>query len=156
MRRSATQRAIRLGVGGMTGLVTVLALAAPARTAPCSVRVEVDGLRSDTGEVRVALWSSAEGFPEDSAKALDRARGPIRDAAASVCFADVAPGRYAVSLIHDEDGDGELDRNFLRIPSEGVGISNGAVGPFGPRDYEEAVFEVPAEGTVQRITPRYW
>ena len=138
------------------GLALLLAAATAAGETPCSLRVEVDGLRSDAGEVRVALWSSREGFPEETASALDRALAPIREGGASVCFASLAPGRYAVSLFHDEDGDGALDRNFLRIPREGVGISNGAVGPFGPRDYEEAVFELPASGAVQRITPRYW
>ena len=127
-----------------------------AEEASCRLRVEVRGLRSDAGVVRVALWRSADGFPEEAAKALDRRLAPIRDAGASVCFADLAPGRYAISLIHDEDDDGVLDRSFLRIPREGVGISNDAIGPFGPRGYEEAVFALPASGGVQKITLRYW
>ena len=127
-----------------------------AEEPPCPLRVEVRGLRSEAGVVRVALWSSADGFPEEDAKALDRQLASSRDGAASLCFAGHPPGRYALSLFHDEDDDGILDRSFLRIPREGVGISNDAIGVLGPRDFEEAVFSLPAGGSVQTITVRYW
>jgi len=137
-------------------LLLVAAGPGKAQDAPCPLRLEVRGLRSDAGVVRVALWRSADGFPGEDGKALDRQLTSIRNGSASVCFAGLTPGRYAISLFHDEDDDGVLDRNFLRIPREGVGISNDAVGPFGPHDYEEAVFALPAGGSVQKITLRYW
>ncbi len=40
-----------------------------------------------------------------------------------VNFAGIAPGRYAVTAQHDEDGDGKLKTNFIGMPKEGVGIS---------------------------------
>jgi uncharacterized protein (DUF2141 family) len=137
-------------------LLLVAAGPGKAQDTPCPLRVEVRGLRSDAGVVRVALWRSADGFPEEDRKALDRQLTSIREASASVCFSGLAPGRYAISLIHDEDDDGVLDRSLLRIPREGVGISNDAIGPFGPHDYEEAIFALPPGGSVQKITLRYW
>jgi uncharacterized protein (DUF2141 family) len=45
----------------------------------------------------------------------------------AVCeFPGVAPNTYAVSVFHDENSNGKLDTNFMGIPREGVGASNGA------------------------------
>ena len=53
---------------------------------------------------------------------------------------DVAPGDYAVSVFHDENSNGKLDRNFMGMPKEGVGKSNDAAGHFGPPKYDDARF----------------
>jgi uncharacterized protein (DUF2141 family) len=34
----------------------------------------------------------------------------------------VTPGDYAISVFHDENSNGKLDRNFMGMPKEGVGI----------------------------------
>ena len=47
-------------------------------------------------------------------------------------------GEYAIKLFHDENMDGELDSNFLGIPTEDHGFSNNASGTFGPADYDDA------------------
>jgi uncharacterized protein (DUF2141 family) len=61
---------------------------------------------------------------------------------ASACrFAAVAPGAYAVAVVHDENGNGRLDRNLLGIPTEGVGASNNPVSHFGPPKFGDARFD---------------
>ena len=37
---------------------------------------------------------------------------------------DLAPGVYAVSVLHDENGNGKMDKSFIGIPREGYGASN--------------------------------
>jgi uncharacterized protein (DUF2141 family) len=55
----------------------------------------------------------------------------------------VPPGAYAIMLIDDENNNGKLDTNFLGIPSEGCGASNGAAGgPFGGPKWDDAKFDV--------------
>jgi uncharacterized protein (DUF2141 family) len=59
----------------------------------------------------------------------------------AVCeFAGVAPGPYAVSVVHDENSNGRLDTNFIGIPREGAGASNNAKGHFGPPKFDAASF----------------
>jgi uncharacterized protein (DUF2141 family) len=36
----------------------------------------------------------------------------------------VPPGRYGVVVIHDENSNMKLDRNFFGIPKEGFGFAN--------------------------------
>lgn len=47
---------------------------------------------------------------------------------------------YATSVFHDENSNGELDTNFMGIPREGVGASNGAKGHLGPPKFDAAAF----------------
>ena len=49
-------------------------------------------------------------------------------------------GEYAIKVFHDEYEDGELDTNFLGMPTEDYGFSNDARGSFGPASWEDAKF----------------
>ena len=105
-----------------------------------SLKVVVVGLHSNDGEVDCALFGSADGFPGDSSKAGKTTKGKIENGKAVCTFAGVAPGDYGVSVFHDENGNGNLDRNFMGMPKEGVGASNDAAGHFGPPKFDDARF----------------
>jgi uncharacterized protein (DUF2141 family) len=49
-------------------------------------------------------------------------------------------GEYAIKIYHDENGNDELDTNFLGIPKEGVGFSNNPSARFGEPGFDEAKF----------------
>ena len=128
-------------------LAAAAALAGAASLA-CAVsaadlEVHVDGLRSAEGEVRVALHRQTPG-----AKAVGDAGvvgASFRAAAPGTVrfvFPDVGPGAYAVAAFHDADGDGDLATNFLGMPTEGYGFSNGATGFMGPPSFEDAAVSV--------------
>ena len=111
--------------------------------AAADLEVHVAGLRSADGDVRVALHRQTTG-----AKAVGDAgvvAASFRSAAPGTVrfvFTDVAPGAYAVAAFHDGDGDGDLATNFLGVPTEGFGFSNGAVGFMGPPSFADAVVTV--------------
>jgi uncharacterized protein (DUF2141 family) len=104
------------------------------------IHVEIEGLRSDKGEVRCALYTSAKGFPKDATAAQARASSSASGKHAVCDFAQVKPGTYAISVYHDENSNGKLDTNFLGIPKEGVGASNDAKGHMGPPKFSDASF----------------
>ncbi len=56
-------------------------------------------------------------------------------------FDDLAPGRYAVAVFHDVNGNGELDRIPPGVPTEPYGFSNG-VGRFAPPNFQRALVPV--------------
>ena len=55
-------------------------------------------------------------------------------------------GTYAIALIHDANGNGEMDTNALGIPTEAFGFSNGARARFGPPAFGKAAFALPEQG----------
>ena len=83
-------------------------------------------MRNSNGQIICALYSSPDGFPKRSEKALAHVNSSISDKQAVCEFSGIAPGTYAVSVFHDENSNGKLDTNFMGIPREGVGASNNA------------------------------
>ena len=127
-----------------------------AQAAAADLGVGIEGLRSAEGDVRVALHRQVPDgdFPGDAgvvaATIRSAAPGAVR-----VVFADLAPGDYAVAAFHDADGDGELATNFLGMPTEGYGFSNGAVGFMGPPGFEAAAVSVGTDDVRISVTIVY-
>ena len=125
------------------------------RTQENVIHVEIEQLRTDRGQVVCALYASAEGFPKDSQKAVAHATSPISNRRAACDFSGIMQGSYAVSVFHDENSNGKLDTNFLGIPREGVGASNGARGHLGPPKFDAAAFHFSGGRLDLKITIAY-
>jgi uncharacterized protein (DUF2141 family) len=106
------------------------------------VTVVATGLRNAEGVVRACMTGDVARFP----RCHDPATGyrVVGEASDSVVltFRDVKPGRYAIALLHDENGNGKADRAAMMIPREGFGFSRDARVRFGPPKFGEAAFEV--------------
>ena len=103
------------------------------------IHVDVVGLRNDKGQILCDLFTSAEAFPAHPERANAHVVSTLSQRKAVCAFRNVPPGRYAISVVHDENMNGKLDR-VLGMPSEGVGTSRDARGHFGPPKFEDAVF----------------
>jgi uncharacterized protein (DUF2141 family) len=53
-------------------------------------------------------------------------------------FDNIPHGFYAVTVIHDENGNGLLDKNMMRMPKESFGFSNNPEKVMGPPSYDDA------------------
>jgi uncharacterized protein (DUF2141 family) len=123
-------------------LIVIAGMISPHRAkAEDLIHVEVTGLRNDTGQVGCNVYSSAAGFPTDTSKALHGVLSPIKNKKASCDFSGLPAGRYAVSVMHDENSSGKVETNFLGIPKEGVGASNDAKASMGPPKFDDAAFD---------------
>jgi len=119
------------------------------------IHVDIDGLRSDRGQVLCALFSSPADFPKKADRAVALAKSEISGRQATCEFRGIPSGNYAVSVFHDENSNGKLDTNFMGIPREGVGASNNAKGRFGPPKFSAAAFQHSAGRTDLKISIRY-
>ena len=119
------------------------------------IHVDVEGLRSDRGQVLCALFSSAADFPKKADKAVAHAKSEIVGGHATCEFQGVPPGTYAIAVFHDENSNGKLDTNFMGIPREGVGASNNAKGHFGPPKFSAAAFQLSDGQTNMKIRINY-
>ncbi len=110
-----------------------------------TLRVEVSQLRNASGDVGCFLFNSADGYPEVHAKAFQETHVAI-DANRAVCeFKNIPLGTYAVSVFHDENKNGKLDKNFMGIPKEGYAASNNERPAFSAPRFKEASFVVSAD-----------
>ncbi|MGB5847976.1 MAG: DUF2141 domain-containing protein [Ignavibacteriaceae bacterium] len=101
--------------------------------------VVIAGFDNDDGEVQIAVSDSRKDYESDD-PAFIEVRSKIENRQAEYTFEELPFGEYAIKLYHDENRDGELDSNFLGIPTEAYGFSNNVRGTFGPADYDDAKF----------------
>ena len=120
-----------------------------------SLTLRITGLRNDRGDIRVALFTSPEGFPGRSHKADRKRITPARTPETVVVFPDLPPGTYAASVTHDENANQRMDTNWLGMPAEGVGASNDAQGFMGPPSFEDARFRHGKDAQVLAVTLQY-
>ena len=76
-------------------------------------------------------------------------------AAGHLSFDGLPSGGYAVSLFHDENGNGKLD-TFVGIPREGVGFSRNPALMFGPPKFNAARFAVGGGDVGEAVKVRYF
>ena len=117
--------------------------------------VEVVGLRNDRGRVCAYVFDKADAWPGEWKRALRRACSEIEDGGATFAFERLPYGSYAVSVIHDEDGNYSLTTNLIGMPKEGVGASNNPTSRFGPPSFEAARFELDTAREKIRIRIKY-
>jgi uncharacterized protein (DUF2141 family) len=108
------------------------------------LRVDIVGLKSTEGQVRVALFDSEKSFLKNpilaGVVAIEQSQGHWQ-------LKGLPPGFYALAVYHDRNGNGKLDSNMLGMPLEPYGFSNNAHGVLGPPSFGEARFQVAGPNT---------
>jgi|GEM_PF-927489 len=132
------RRTVRLAL-----LLLPAAAAATAASAASAASLDVDvrGAAAGKGTVHIALYDSKETFLKKPAHTITVQPGE------HARFDGLAPGRYALSLYQDENGNGSLDRKMFGMPAEPYGFGNDAKGSFGPPSFDAASVELSASGT---------
>ena len=133
----------------MSRRIAVFLACLPLPLSAGQIEVAVTGLQSRAGSILCALHDGPKGFPGGAHLA---SAGVPADGTALCLFRDVGPGRYAVAVLHDENGNGRLDTNALGIPSEPWGVSLGARPLMRAPRFDEAAFA--HDGAAQVLTVR--
>jgi uncharacterized protein (DUF2141 family) len=139
-------------------IVLVLVGAGPTTSTSqplAKLTIKVVDLRNHKGQLIFGVFKSADGFPTDPKKSVN---WQIKKASSDVAefTADLPPGKYGASVLHDENENGKLDTNFMGVPKEGYGETNNPKPKFRAATYKEAEFELPAEGAAMTISLQYF
>ena len=138
----------------------MLAHAQPPASQPttqplATLKIEVTDLRNHKGQLIFGVFTSADGFLNKSAKSVNWQIKPI-DADRVEFIAQLPPGKYGASVLHDENSNGEMDRNAAGIPKEGYGVTNNPKPRFRAARFKESVFTLPAAGATLTISVQYF
>lgn len=129
-------------------LLTIIVAATGSCYSQGNLEVTVENIRNTTGSIRVGLFDSEETFLEKAVV------GKVVKATAdkvTVIFENIKPGEYGLSVIHDENENGDIDSNAVGIPKEGFAFGNNAMGMFGPPSFEKAKVTILKEKVVQQV-----
>jgi uncharacterized protein (DUF2141 family) len=131
----------------------VIALNSLESLAQSSLEIHVNNIKSKKGSILFALFSSEADYLKDPVeKKIIKPTG--KDV--TVVFENLQPGDYALSVIHDENENSELDSNAFGIPKEGFAFGNNALGSFGPPSFEKATIKVGDQDVKQDIKLKYY
>ena len=137
---------------GRVSLALVLGSAGAAHAA--ELQVTVRNLLPDQGQLLLALFQSEQGFPDAPQPSQPRQQVAVKSGVVITSFKDLAPGRYAVMVVQDLNGNGRVDANFVGMPTEPYGASNNRLPRLSAPRYEEALVDVGPERTAITIDVR--
>jgi uncharacterized protein (DUF2141 family) len=119
-----------------------------------TVLLEVSSLKNTRGTLNCRLFTKASDFPDG--EGILTVRTPIAGANTTCTFPNVEPGTYAVAVVHDENSNGKLDKNFVGVPSEGYGVSNNKTYALSSPKWDESIFTIAAsESKTLQVKLRY-
>ena len=135
--------------------LALIGASAPTPDAKAKLTVTVTDLRNHNGQIVFGVFKSADGFPTDQEKAVDWQVKPA-DADSVTFTAMLPPGEYGASVLHDENKNGKMDKNFVGIPLEGYGVTNNPKPPLRAATFDEARFKLPPDGANLTISLQYF
>ena len=105
-----------------------------------TLTVKIENIKNNNGDILIGLYDSLARFPRkvSTGKVIK-----VTGKEMQVKFSDIKPGNYAVSVLHDENQNKDLDQGMLGKPKEGYGFSNNVMGLIGPPSFKKARFYVP-------------
>lgn len=109
--------------------------------------IELDGVPLRGGNIRVSIYSSADGWLKDTSKAVLTMIHPAADGN-RVTIGALPTGKcYAVGVHYDVNGNGKLDTR-LGLPDEPFAVSNNAAGKMGPPSFQASAFLITATSPI--------
>ncbi|MGZ9114881.1 MAG: DUF2141 domain-containing protein [Brevundimonas sp.] len=130
--------------------VALLLAASPAAASDLTLSLST---QAPGGRIAIAVYRDA-GSMRRGEGAVRTALIPRTGRITTTTLSGLAPGRYAVAVFHDTDGNGRLSTWPIGLPKEAYGFSRNARGRFGPPAFEAAAFDLPAAGARQEISLR--
>ena len=106
------------------------------------------------GAIGYLVFNSPEGFPGNAANAVARGFSAEEQAGqmATIDAGVLPPGRYAVTVYLDENGNHKLDAGLLGVPREPVGASNNPRKRMGPPRFTDCAFAMESGNRTLSIT----
>ena len=120
----------------------------PASATGATAEFVVVGANSSHGTMRAMLCTEEERFPNGCKLVLS---APAKVEGTSLVFSNLAPGRYALSVLDDEDDSGTLGVSRVSGKPKGIAFSNNVTGPGGVPTFGLAAVDVKAAGFKQTV-----
>ena len=121
-----------------------------------SIAFRIGNKRNTEGIIGIALFNSGNGFPDKPDKALAKATIEAEESYRALVIENIPYGTYALSVLHDENRNGKMDKTWIGKPKEGFGASNNPKITFGPPEFDESYFIVNSETVSMTIDMNYF
>jgi len=106
-----------------------------------SLTITVTNIPGAKGNLLIGLYDSAASFTDEPLPSSPKIAVTSTDDV-NATIENLKPGTYAVAVIQDLNGNGELDRNFLGMPKEPLAFSVITEIPKGKPEFSACAFEI--------------
>jgi uncharacterized protein (DUF2141 family) len=119
-----------------------------AAPTPHTLKILVGKVSNAKGVVGVLVFNSAQGWPEDNARAFRATDVPAHPGQLQIVLPNLPDGIYAVVVLHDENENRKLDRNWYGAPKEQWGMSNNPSVHMSAPSFDQARFTLNQDKTI--------
>ncbi|MDX5339139.1 MAG: DUF2141 domain-containing protein [Cyclobacteriaceae bacterium] len=135
-------------------IVIIHLFSAPVFSQTANLKVQISPTKSDEGKVLVLVFNSEKGFPESIDHAYKRLVLTPKNQQAEFILEGIPSGKYAITVLHDEDNNGKMNTSLMGFPQEKYGFSNNPKIYFGPPTFEKAAITLGKENKTVQIQLR--
>lgn len=108
----------------MKTMILLLLLSLTAIIPAQTLTVNVNGIRTSQGSLRISVFMNQEGFKKEKAMLTKTVKKTgMTNGKISLALTDLKPGVYGVALLDDENNNQEMDYGLV-LPKEGFGFSD--------------------------------
>jgi len=119
------------------------------------VRIDVVDTREKANSAFICfIFKTKEGFLEEQ-KALQIVDAKVASKDVTCEFNVPISQEYAISVLHDENGNRKLDKNAFGAPKEGWATTNNITHPFKAPEFEESKIFLKEPNSVYQVKMHY-
>ena len=118
--------------------------------------VKVHNIEKKQGIIWVGLYDSEQAFLDKEKATLVEGIDVTQIGHLEFKLKNLAYGTYAMALVHDENKNGTLDRNFIGIPTEPYGFSAKPKSKWRLPRFQEVKFDINAPKQTLNIELEKW
>jgi len=89
-----------------------------------NVQVTVSGVKTDKGQLVLNIFNDQATYEKETPARKIKIDKKKLVNGSTVVTIPLEPGVYGITLLDDENNNGEMDKNMLKMPKEGFGFSN--------------------------------
>jgi sterol desaturase/sphingolipid hydroxylase (fatty acid hydroxylase superfamily)/uncharacterized protein (DUF2141 family) len=117
---------------------------------------DVSGMDNSKGVVRVVLYNSDKTFLSENDFALADSAFAKANGRVEITLHNVPFGTYAAAIYQDENQNGVIDQNLVKIPTEPYAFSNGVRAKWTVPDFKDVSFRVDQASEHFSTVLHYW
>lgn len=120
----------------------------------CRLSIELSNFRNNKGSLFIFVYNYKNQYPDNPFKYFEIDKSNLVNNRILVNLPELPKGKYAISLLDDENDNADLDR-FLGIPTEGYGFSNNVRPLLSLPDFEDLLFDLTSQNQRLNLKMQY-
>jgi uncharacterized protein (DUF2141 family) len=128
-------------------LITNIIMLQSQITTGNTLKLNFELTEQNNSQILVALYNSEENHMSNNP--FKSAQVEVKNGKAEVVLDVLESGYYSFSYYHDINSNEKLDKNFVGVPTEPYGFSNGEKGRLGPPDFKDCKIYIEKDTTIK-------